>query len=81
MGHRSTCDIVYDFVSGVDKLDLSGNGFGFSGSAFTGQAGDLRFTTDATGGNLWLDLNGDAVADLSIRLQGTFTLTTSDLYL
>ena len=81
MGHRNTCDILHDFIPGVDKLDFTGAGLRFSGSSFTGQAGELRFTTDATGGNLWLDLNGDRVADLSIRLEGTFALSASDMFL
>lgn len=81
MGHRQTCDILQDFVPGVDKLDFRGLGLRFTGASFGGGAGDLRFTTDATGGNLWLDSNADRVADFSIRLETTFALRPADLLL
>lgn len=81
MGLRTTSDIIYDFVSGTDRLDFSGAGLSFSGSGLTGVSNQLSFASDATGGTLWLDLDGDLLADYSLRLDGTFSLTSGDLIL
>ena len=74
-------DKIYQFDSGVDKLDLSGM------DANTNEPGDDAFTfgsspanyalwTEATGGGLddtmlYGDYNGDAVADLEVLLFDT----------
>ncbi|MBA3677766.1 MAG: M10 family metallopeptidase C-terminal domain-containing protein [Sphingosinicella sp.] len=85
-------DTITDFLSGSDKIDLSGldansnvegdQGFSFIGTgAFTGAAGQLRY--DVSGGsiNLLGDLNGDGVADFAILLENNTTLVTSDFIL
>ena len=58
-------DIITDFKSGVDKLDLS---------AFGIDAGDLTFS----GKNVFVDINNDKVADLVIQSQAD-TIQTTDI--
>lgn len=81
MGLRTTSDVLRDFRSGADKLDFTGLGLRFVGKGFSGTAGELSFTRDATGGTLWLDLDGDRLADHSLRLDTTFTLGATDFLL
>ena len=83
-----TRDLIQDFTSGTDKIDLSamdangagaGNGtFVFQtvkGAVFTGVAGQLHYL--ASGANTLIegDFNGDKVADIQIELTGIKTLT------
>jgi len=82
-------DVIRDFKRGVDKIDLSrmdadqdgtpGNQtFKFIGShAFSAHDGELRFAS----GNLYGDVNGDAIADFAIRVHGAHTLSARDFYL
>jgi Ca2+-binding RTX toxin-like protein len=90
---ESTSDSISDFVSGEDLVDLSridairGNGavndaFTFiDGNAFSGVAGELRFTASGTNTLIEFDQNGDSVADGTIRLFGAVTLTVFDFVL
>jgi Ca2+-binding RTX toxin-like protein len=89
----STRDVITDFTPGVDKIDLSDidaisktkaviDGFdltlhnGFDG--FT-QAGQLRFRyTDGGNTIIYGDVNGDHVADFSIKLLGHILLYGTD---
>ena len=87
----ATRDQIVGFAQGADHIDLStidadtttaGNqAFTFIGaSAFHGIAGELRQSTGAT--TLVMgDINGDAVADFQIQLNGSFTLTTGNFVL
>jgi serralysin len=81
-------DMIMDFESGVDRIDLSAidanpstpmeDSFGFlGGSAFTGVAGQLRYA-QATG-ILAGDIDGDRVADFQIQLVGNPSFTQFDL--
>ncbi len=87
-GHR---DLITDFVSGTDKIDLTGidadstaaghDAFHFLASAaFDGTAGALHTTYDAVNNVTILegDTNGDKVADFGIELSGHVTLSQSD---
>lgn len=70
-------DRIDDFQSGVDVIDLgwlvSREEFRFLGpAAFGGSAGEARFAD----GLFQLDLNGDAIADLTLTIVGQ--LATSD---
>jgi serralysin len=68
-------DLVTDFGSNIDKLDLSGTGvdFTFIGSAgFSGIAGELRFAD----GRLEGDVNGDFITDLIVTIIGNAPLPT-----
>ncbi|WP_157266296.1 beta strand repeat-containing protein [Azohydromonas aeria] len=92
----SAMDTIRNFVSSgysVDRLDLSAidasttdtssnSSFQFVGtSAFSGSAGELRYTATATDTYVQADVNGDRVADMSIKLIGVHALTTSNFYL
>ena len=85
-------DLIFDFTSGTDKIDLSaidastkaaGNqAFAFLGAgAFTGVAGQLH--TALVNGYTVLsgDVNGDKVADFAIGLKGVLTITAADFVL
>jgi Ca2+-binding RTX toxin-like protein len=77
-------DTIYGFTS-EDKIDLSAmdanattrtnNTFTFLGEAeFTGRPGQLRYERTASGTEIYADINGDAVADMSIFLDTVMTL-------
>jgi len=72
-------DIVTDFVSGEDFIDLSQSGVLFNfinNAAFSNTPGELRYVS----GVLMGDVDGDGSADLSIDLNGS-ALSASDLVL
>ncbi|MCY7369897.1 MAG: tandem-95 repeat protein, partial [Polaromonas sp.] len=85
-------DIITDFTVGVDKLDFSGldantlagqagdQAFTLIGtSAFGGVAGQLRYTI---AGGITLvegDVNGDALADFQVQLNGNKPITAADV--
>jgi Ca2+-binding RTX toxin-like protein len=88
----SNRDFIADFVSGVDKIDLSaidansatsGNdAFTFIGSAsFTGKAGELRYFNDSTGTILAADVNGDGISDFEVTLGNRAIPLSGDLIL
>lgn len=90
-----TVDTIVDFVSGSDKLNLTGVGlntstlylggrtnFGLAQGALTGVAGQTVFQSDTS--TLWVDINGDQTlnaADLRIILSGNTAITAADLSL
>ena len=80
-------DVVHDFVSGTDKVDLqtidanaglAGNqAFAFiDATLFSGKAGELRYN----GSVLMGDVDGDGAADFHIQL-GVAAVTAGDLLL
>lgn len=74
-----TGDMVSDFVSGEDMIDLSQSGVAFNfinDAAFSNTAGELRYANGVLTG----DVDGDGSADLSINLNGS-ALSASDLML
>jgi serralysin len=84
----SAIDTIKDFVRGYDRVDLraidangkaSGNqAFAFIGkSAFSGKAGQLKFSSGIVSG----DINGDAVADFKIKMASVSVLAKGDFYL
>ncbi|MFT3974994.1 MAG: calcium-binding protein [Amaricoccus sp.] len=84
----SRFDVVVDFSTGTDKIDLSaidarstaaGNqAFDYIGArAFGDHAGELRFA----GGLLQGDVNGDGLADFSIQLGRETHVAAADLIL
>ena len=70
-------DVITDFQSGTDHLDLSGLGFDFqlidSSAAFT-EAGQLKLSA----GVLYGSTDDNGVADFAIQLTGVTSLTMSD---
>ncbi len=81
-------DIIEDFQSGIDKIDLrsidadiymAGNqAFTFiAGAQFSNQPGELNFINNLLSG----DINGDGITDLQIYLAGSVTLLESDILL
>ena len=81
-------DTIRDFQRGSDKIDLkridadttAGGNQAFKwigGNAFDGHAGELRFE----GGFVYGDVNGDGVADFSIRVAGLSKMAASDFVL
>ncbi|MGK7867814.1 hypothetical protein [Falsiroseomonas sp. E2-1-a20] len=87
-------DLITDFsqaeadlidLGGIDADPLTAGNQAFTDlgtGAFTGAVGQLRHEGDGAGNTLVLaDIDGDAVADLVVRLSGTLTLTTSDFIL
>lgn len=91
-GTGSAADLIADFTQGEDRIDLLGidaslvvpgdQAFSFIGSdAFSGAAGELRYEYDGTYTWLQGDLDGDAVPDVEIRLNGDVSLLASDFIL
>ncbi|HTU12058.1 MAG TPA: calcium-binding protein [Allosphingosinicella sp.] len=91
-GTGAAADRITDFVSGTDKIDLSAidanagtpadQAFSFLGTgAFSGTAGQLRYSSGGGETRLQADLDGDMVADFEIVLTGTLTPITSDFVL
>ncbi len=73
-------DRINDFQSGVDKIDLSAMGpFNFIGTgAFSGSAGEVRYTSNGIVTFIEGDLNGDNIADFQIELGGVVTPVATD---
>ncbi|MGH8846940.1 MAG: M10 family metallopeptidase C-terminal domain-containing protein, partial [Polaromonas sp.] len=84
-------DVITGFVSGTDKIDVSGidaNSVGggandvytyIDTAAFGNVAGQLRF--DAVSHMLQGDVNGDGAADLAVELVGVTSVAGADLFL
>ena len=90
---ESTRDVIADFVSGQDKIDLSaidadsnlsGNqDFTFlaaNDASFTRDGGELAWRTDAATNRTIVqgDINGDGVHDFELELKGLVSLKASD---
>jgi len=86
-GEKFLPDILSDFVSGIDKIDLSGidaiagtagdDAFTFIGTnAFTGQAGQLRYEVVGGQTHIFGDVDGDGRMDFHIIANGTQILST-----
>ncbi len=79
-------DVIADFVSGTDKIDISGwdsdplspgiDGWSFV-TAFTGTVGELMYDA-ANHLVLFNNTTGDSDADASIELTGVATLAATD---
>lgn len=85
-GVGPSADVISDFASGVDRIDLSAidadplvdgdQTFAYLGTAaFGAVAGQVRYA----GGVLEVDVNGDGIADMQIVLAAAPVLVASDL--
>jgi Ca2+-binding RTX toxin-like protein len=85
-------DIITDFVSGTDRIGLSGIDAStavagnqaftlINTAAFSAVAGQLRY--EVTGGNTILegDVDGNGTADFQIELTGVHSFVAADLIL
>jgi hypothetical protein len=90
-GGKRLPDVIADFTSGVDRIDLSAldavagtagdQAFSFIGSAaFSGQAGQLRYEMHGDNAFILADLNGDRHADFQI-IAATPVLQAADFIL
>jgi Ca2+-binding RTX toxin-like protein len=73
-------DQITDFTQGEDRIALGQAGAkGFIGTdAFSGRAGEVRYTTGTNSTIVELDVNGDRIADLQIELAGIVPLKSGD---
>ena len=75
----SSRDIITDFRSGFDDIDLRAlktEGSFIGAAAFSGTAGEVRYTQ--TTGIISGDLNGDSVSDWSINITNKANLVAAD---
>ena len=90
-GAKRLPDVIADFTSGVDKIDLSAldavsfaagdQAFSFIGSAaFSGQAGELRYELHGDNAFIFADRNGDRQPDFQI-IAATPVLHAADFIL
>lgn len=90
-GKKVLNDVITDFTSGIDKIDLQGidaidggdmrDAFTFIGTAaFTHHAGELRYEIVGGQANIYADTNGDGFADMHIVAM-TPTLAAADFIL
>jgi serralysin len=88
----SAWDVIVDFVSGVDRIDVSkidANVGAGGNQAFTFKESGAPFDANATGqvrfdsetGKLYASTNEDATPELVIQLTGVETLTAADIVL
>ena len=88
----SRYDTISDFAHGVDRVDLSAidadqgaagdQAFAFIGTgAFSGTAGELRYTSEAGSSYLAADVDGDGKGDLLIAFEGVEALSAGDFVL
>lgn len=74
----ATRDSITDFVSGVDIIDIESFASKFIGSGgFSGKSGEANYQH----GILRVDVDGDGIADFSLKLEGAPNLATGDLLL
>lgn len=91
-GLGSLADLIADFTSGTDKIDLSSldadsatggdQAFNWLGTtAFSNVAAQLRYEVVGSVRNIYGDVDGDGLADFQLQLTGTGTLVSGDFVL
>lgn len=79
MGLGATRDVIRDFVSNFDEIDLRGSGAkGLITGPFSGVAGQMKFVTNGVNGTLRIDVDGDRVVDGEIQLIGVTSVLATD---
>lgn len=77
-----TADWIRDFSQADgDTIQIELNGGAFIGDLAFTQSGnaEVRFQVQGTNTMIYIDSNGDAIADAAIRLTGVFDLTSTDI--
>lgn len=75
-------DAITDFTPGVDRMQFAGLGLApIGGHAFSGTAGELRWSLRGGLTVVEADLDGDGIADLSILLEQAPILSDADFIL
>ncbi len=77
-------DIITDFVTGTDKIDLGdfADSFTFKGTgAFTGTAHEVNYAQVSGNTIIGIDADGNGVLDFQVELAGLHTTTASDFLL
>lgn len=74
-------DLVLDFTRGQDRLDLRGMGLSYIGKAGFSGVPQIRAEQQDGSTTLRIDINGDRLADLTIKLQGLAGFGADDLLL
>jgi Ca2+-binding RTX toxin-like protein len=90
---RATRDVISTFVSGSDKINLSGIDANTAtkvddpfhllarNTGFTKAAGELRVVDEVGHSIIQGDVNGDGKADFTIDVVGTVTIASGDFVL
>ena len=84
VGLGADSDRITDFLSGTDKVHLAGLGGALSfigAAAFSGAAGQLRYSVAAGTGTLEGDLDGNSTADFALLFTNGTALLAGDLIL
>ncbi|WP_425054001.1 M10 family metallopeptidase C-terminal domain-containing protein [Psychromarinibacter sp. S121] len=77
-------DVITDFETGTDHVDLSALAAGLTlsiGGALTGSGPSARTAETGGGTMVFVDANGDGSSDLRVTLQGTTGVTEQDFLL
>ena len=79
----ATADWIRDFSQAdgdTIALNLGGSGTFIGTAAFSGVAGEVRFQAQGTANTMvYIDSDGDMIADYAIRLTGVLDLTSDDI--
>ena len=77
--NNASPDVIADFVSGTDKINVTGmSGSAIQYSGTTSGANRLWYAQSGGNTNVMIDTTGDGVADTTIRLTGTLNLAATD---
>lgn len=75
-------DVITDFASGTDRIDLSALGVALiGGRAFTGGGAELRWIAQGDMLRIEADLDGNRLADVVILLHGVQSISDRDFIL
>lgn len=78
IGSAASGDVIHDFTSGEDKLDLTGMGLHLGGPGQVGAEDAISFFTQGAFLVLQADIDGDGLADFSLHLENVSAISASD---
>ena len=83
--NTANADVIKDFELGIDLINLSGliadNLDYIGGAGFSGTGPEVRALDNAGSTKIWVDVDGDGVADMKIVLNGVTGILESDFML